>query len=36
MVAHFKRYLLGQTGYDDFLSAEYSGAKEPAVSFVAQ
>ncbi len=36
MVAHFKRYLLGQTGYDDYLSSAYSDANEPAVSFVAQ
>jgi predicted dienelactone hydrolase len=36
MVAHFKRYLLGQTGYDHFLSTAYSDTNEPAVSFVAQ
>lgn len=36
MVSHFKRYLLGETGYDGFLSAEYATANEPAVSFVAQ
>ncbi len=36
MVAHFKRYLLGETGYDFYLSSEYSDANEPAVSFVAQ
>jgi predicted dienelactone hydrolase len=36
MVSHFKRYLLGETGYDAFLSTEYATANEPAVSFVAQ
>ena len=36
MVAHFKRYLMGETGYDFYLSSEYSDANEPAVSFVAQ
>jgi len=36
MVAHFKRYLLGQTEYDAYLSAAYADANEPAVSFEAQ
>ena len=36
MVAHFKRYLLEQLGYDLFLSAEYAEANEPAVSFIAK
>ena len=36
MVAHFKRFLLGQTGYDRFLSAVHAEANEPAVTFVAQ
>jgi predicted dienelactone hydrolase len=36
MVAHFRRYLLGETGYDFYLSSEYSDANEPTVSFVAQ
>ncbi|MDH3622321.1 MAG: hypothetical protein OES69_14360 [Myxococcales bacterium] len=36
MVAHFKRFLLGQTGYDRFLTAAYANANEPAVSFVAK
>jgi predicted dienelactone hydrolase len=36
MVAHFKRYLLGQTGYDRFLTSEYATANEPAVSLVAK
>jgi len=36
MVAHFKRYLLGQTGYDQFLSASYADTNEPAVSFVTK
>ncbi len=33
MVAHFKRYLLGQTGYDQFLTTAYAEANEPAVGF---
>jgi predicted dienelactone hydrolase len=33
MVAHFKRFLLGQVGYDQFLTAAYADANEPAVSF---
>jgi predicted dienelactone hydrolase len=36
MVAHFKRYLLGQRGYDRFLSSDYADDHEPAVSFVAK
>jgi predicted dienelactone hydrolase len=36
MVAHFKRYLLGETGYDYYLSAAYADTNEPAISFVAQ
>jgi len=36
MVAHFKRHLLDQTGYDRFLSAAHADANEPAVSFVAK
>ena len=36
MVAHFKRYLLGQVGYDEFLTAAYADENEAAVSFVAQ
>jgi len=33
MVAHFKRFLLGQVGYNQFLTAAYADANEPAVSF---
>jgi hypothetical protein len=33
MVAHFKRFLLGQVGYDQFLTEAYADANEPAVSF---
>jgi predicted dienelactone hydrolase len=36
MVAHFKRYLLGQTAYDQFLSSSYAAANEPAITFVAK
>jgi hypothetical protein len=36
MVAHFKRFLLGQVGYDEFLTAAYADENEPAVSFVAK
>ena len=36
MTAHFKRYLLGQRGYDDYLNVEYAEENEPAVSFEAQ
>jgi predicted dienelactone hydrolase len=36
MVAHFKRYLLEQTGYDGFLSASYASENEPATTFVAK
>lgn len=34
MVAHFKRYLLGERGYDRFLTAAYARDNEPAVTFV--
>ncbi|MGD8608360.1 MAG: hypothetical protein PVH21_13775 [Myxococcales bacterium] len=36
MVAHFKRYLLGERGYDRYLSSRYAQDNEPAVSFVAR
>lgn len=36
MVAHFKRYLLGQRGYDRFLSSEYADDNEPSVTFLAK
>jgi predicted dienelactone hydrolase len=36
MVAHFKRFLLDQTGYDQFLSAAYADENETAVSFEAK
>ena len=36
MVAHFKRFLLGQIGYDRYLTAAYADKNEPAVSFVAK
>jgi predicted dienelactone hydrolase len=36
MVAHFKRYLLDQTGYDQFLTPAYAEANEPAISFVTK
>jgi hypothetical protein len=36
MVAHFKRYLLGEIRYGAFLSAEHAEANEPAVSFEEQ
>lgn len=36
MVAHFKRHLLEQTGYDRFLSASYATANEPAITFVTK
>lgn len=36
MVAHFKRFLLGQVGYDQFLTTAYAGANEPDVSFEAK
>ena len=36
MVAHFKRHLLEQAGYDRFLSASYATANEPAITFVAK
>jgi predicted dienelactone hydrolase len=33
MVAHFRRFLLDQVGYNQFLTAAYADANEPAVSF---
>lgn len=36
MVAHFKRHLLEQTGYDRFLSASYAEGNEPAITFAAK
>lgn len=36
MVAHFKRYLLDQTGYDEYLSAAHAEANEPAIAFEAR
>ena len=36
MVAHFKRFLLGQTGYDQFLSTAYADENETEVSFEAK
>ena len=33
MVAHFKRFLLGQVGNNQFLTAAYADANEPTVSF---
>ncbi|MBW2588307.1 MAG: hypothetical protein JRD92_15385 [Deltaproteobacteria bacterium] len=33
MVAHFRRFLLGQVGYNQFLTAAYADANESAVSF---
>ncbi len=36
MVAHFKRYLLEQRGYERFLSASYAEANEPAVRFITK
>ncbi|MBW1758194.1 MAG: hypothetical protein JRJ80_18770, partial [Deltaproteobacteria bacterium] len=33
MVAHFKRFLLDQVGYGEFLTAAYADENEPAVSF---
>ncbi len=36
MVAHFKRYLLGQVGYGAFLSTMHAAENEPAVSFEAR
>ncbi len=36
MVAHFKRYLLGQTGYESFLSSDYADVNEAAVVFEAK
>ena len=36
MVAFFKRYLLGERGYDRFLSSKYAEQNEAAVSFVAK
>ncbi|MGB5286806.1 MAG: hypothetical protein WBN29_20020, partial [Polyangiales bacterium] len=36
MVAHFKRFVLGDPDYDQFLSAAHANAHEPAVAFVAK
>ncbi len=36
MVAHFKRFLLDQVGYGEFLTAAYADANEAAISFVAK
>lgn len=36
MVAHFKRYLLGQSGYDRYLSTAYADQNEPAITFAQQ
>jgi predicted dienelactone hydrolase len=36
MVAHFKRFLLGQVKYDQVLTAAHANENEPAISFVAQ
>lgn len=36
MVAHFRRYLLGEIRYDAFLSGAHAEANEPAVSFEEQ
>ena len=36
MVAHFRRYLLGQVAYERFLSTEHADEVEPTVSFEAQ
>jgi predicted dienelactone hydrolase len=36
MTAHFKRYLLGQRGYERYLSAEYAEENEASVRFEAQ
>lgn len=36
MVAHFRRHLLGDEGYDEYLSTSYADANEPAIDFVAQ
>jgi predicted dienelactone hydrolase len=36
MVAHFKRFLLGQARYDRYLTAAYAETNETAVSFVAK
>jgi predicted dienelactone hydrolase len=33
MVAHFKRYLDGEIGYDAYLTSDYAAANEPDVSF---
>ena len=34
MVAHFKRYLLGQTEYEAFLTSAYAEANEPSVTVI--
>ncbi len=36
MVAQFKRFVLGDPDYDQFLSAAHANAHEPAVTFVAK
>jgi hypothetical protein len=36
MVAFFKRYLVGEAGYGDFLTAAYADANEPTVELLAQ
>lgn len=36
MVAHFKRYLLPEPGYDEFLNSAYARSNEPAVTFEAK
>ncbi|MFW2390497.1 MAG: alpha/beta hydrolase family protein, partial [Polyangiales bacterium] len=36
MVAHFKRFLMGEAGYDEYLTAAHAIANEPSVSFDAQ
>jgi predicted dienelactone hydrolase len=36
MVAFFKRHLVGEAGYGDFLTAAYADANEPTVELLAQ
>lgn len=36
MVAHFKRFLMEQSEYDEYLTAEHASTNEPAVSFDAK
>lgn len=33
MVAHFKRFLMEQDGYADYLTADHASANEPAIAF---